>query len=261
MKNMRSFKNEYKKYLEDYLLKWGNDDVLFEAYHSLVKLLDESTAQASDLLNIHNLALKDVLNIKHNNDMVQWIYIERATEFLTQILIATDDIILSLKERIERDALTGFYNRLGAKRILSKLWSEAHMLDTPLTVAMLDLDNFKEVNDCYGHAVGDDLLKEKSRIIRESLREGDEVIRYGGEEFVIVLPKTNKSEAKIPLERIRKRIENKKFIDAGIKVTVSIGVSGYPDDSISNVEELIKLADSALYEAKKNGKNKIVLYH
>ncbi|MDI3548779.1 MAG: two-component system, cell cycle response regulator, partial [Halanaerobiales bacterium] len=201
-----------------------------------------------------------VLNIRQDNDMVQWIYIERATEFLAQILIATDALLLSLKERVERDVLTGLYNRLAVKRILSKLWSNAHVTNTPLAVAMLDLDNFKEVNDKYGHVVGDELLKKVSYIIKKSLREGDVAIRYGGEEFVIILPKTDSGGAKIPLERIRKRIEDETFTDTGIKSTVSIGVSVYPDDCPLNMEELIKYADAALYEAKARGKNRIIFY-
>jgi len=260
MENLRYFVIEYKNYLEDYLLKGGNDDVLFEAYQKLLNLLDESSAQAANLLDIHNRVLKDVLNIRQDNDVVQWIYIERATEFLAQILIATDALLLSLKEEVERDVLTGLYNRLAINGILSKLWSDGHMTDTPLTVAMLDLDNFKEVNDRYGHVVGDELLKEVSYIIKKSLREEDVAIRYGGEEFVIILPKTDSSGAKIPLERIRKRIEDETFTDAGIKTTVSIGVSVYPDDRPLNMEELIKYADAALYEAKTRGKNRILFY-
>jgi len=142
----------------------------------------------------------------------------------------------------------GLYNRFAIKRMLSKLWSNAHMTDKPLTVAMLDLDNFKEVNDRYGHGIGDELLKKVSYVIKKSLREGDVAIRYGGEEFVIILPKTDSSGAKIPFERISKRIEDGTFTDAGIKTTVSIGVSVYPDDHPLNIEELIKYTDAALYE-------------
>lgn len=94
MKNLKSFVMEYKNYLSEYLLKGGQDEVLFEAYQRLIKLLDESSAQAANILDIHNQVLKDVLNIKQDNDVVQWIYIERATEFLAQILIATDALLL-----------------------------------------------------------------------------------------------------------------------------------------------------------------------
>jgi len=181
LKDLKCFVVEYKNYLSRFILRGGQDDVLFEAYQNLIKLLDESSAQAGNLLDIHNQVLKDVLNIRNDNDMVQWIYIERATEFLAQILIATDALLLSLKENVERDPLTGLYNRLAIEKTLSKLWANAQASKTPLTVAMLDLDNFKDVNDCYGHMVGDELLKEISSIIRKSLRDGDVVMRYGGD--------------------------------------------------------------------------------
>ncbi|MBO8127568.1 MAG: GGDEF domain-containing protein, partial [Firmicutes bacterium] len=202
----------------------------------------------------------DVLNIRNDNDMVQWIYIERATEFLAQILIATDALLLSLKESVERDPLTGLYNRLALERMLSKLWVNAQTSKTPITVAMLDLDNFKDVNDGYGHMVGDELLKEISFIIRKSLRDGDVVMRYGGEEFIILLPGTDSSGAKKPLERIRKRIEDEAFTEARIKTSVSIGAAAYPDDRPLSMDEIIEYADAALYKAKARGKNRLVFY-
>jgi diguanylate cyclase (GGDEF)-like protein len=260
LKDLRCFVGEYKKYLSRFILRGGQDDVLFEAYQNLIKLLDESSAQAANLLDIHNQVLKDVLNIRNDNDMVQWIYIERATEFLAQILIATDALLLSLKESVERDPLTGLYNRLAIEKTLSKLWANAQTTKTPLTVAMLDLDNFKDINDGYGHIVGDELLKEISSIIKKSLRDGDVVMRYGGEEFIILLPETDGSGAKKPLERIRKRIEDGVFTEAKIKVTASIGAAVYPDNRPLSMEEIIEFADAAMYEAKARGKNRLIFY-
>lgn len=260
MKNLKSFVMEYKNYLSEYLLKGGQDEVLFEAYQRLIKLLDESSAQAANILDIHNQVLKDVLNIKQDNDMVQWIYIERATEFLAQILIATDALLLTLKESVERDPLTGLYNRLAIDRILSKLWSNASMTKTPLTVAMLDIDNFKDINDRYGHVIGDELLKEVSTVIKTCLRDKDVVMRYGGEEFLILLPETESSEAKKPLERVRKRIEEGVYTEARIKITASIGAAVYPDDRPLSMEEIVEFADAAMYAAKAKGKNKLVFY-
>lgn len=260
MDNLELFQAKYREYLSRYLLKGGEDEILFEAYQTLITLLDDSSAQAANILDIHNRILKDVLNIRSDIDMVQWIYIERATEFLTQILIATDALLLSLKENIEKDPLTGFYNRLALDRILSKMWSYATSHNSPLTVAMLDLDNFKRVNDDYGHLVGDELLEEVCLKIKRSLRDGDEIIRYGGEEFLVLLPETNSERAIIPLERIRKQIESDTFTSIHIKITISIGLCAYPDDRPLNYEELIKFADIALYEAKARGKNQIVPY-
>lgn len=226
----------------------------------MIKLLDESSAQAANLLDIHNQVLKDVLNIRNDNDMVQWIYIERATEFLAQILIAADVLLLNLKESVERDPLTGLYNRLALKKMLPKLWTNAQTSKTPIVVAMLDLDNFKDVNDGYGHMVGDEFLREISSIIKKNLRDGDVVMRYGGEEFIILLPETDGNGAKKPLERIRKRIEDEAFTEARIKITASIGAAAYPDDRPLSVDEIIEFADAAMYEAKARGKNRLVFY-
>ncbi|MDN5331187.1 MAG: two-component system, cell cycle response regulator [Tepidanaerobacteraceae bacterium] len=260
LKGIKLFVEEYKNYLSKYILRGGQDDVLFEAYQNLVKLLDESSAQAANLLDIHNQVLKDVLNIRNDNDMVQWIYIERATEFLTQILIATDALLLSLKENVERDPLTGLYNRLAIEKTLSKMWLSAQETKTPLTLAMIDLDNFKEVNDTYGHMVGDELLQEISSVIRKSLRDGDIVMRFGGEEFIVLLPKTDGEGAKKPLERIRKRIEEGVFTEKKIKITASIGAAVYPDDRPLSENEFIEFADAAMYGAKAQGKNRLVFY-
>lgn len=237
----------------------GQDDVLFEDYQNLIKLLDESSAQVANLLDIHNQVLKDVLNIRNDNDMVQWIYIERTTEFLAQILIATDVILLNLKESVERDSLTGLYNRLTLERMLPKLWTNAQTSKTPIMVAILDLDNFKDVNDDYGHMVGNELLREISSIIKKNLRDGDVVMMYGGEELIILLPETDGNGAKKPLERIRKRIEDGVFTEAKIKVTASIGAAAYPDNRPLSVDEIIEFVD-AMYEAKARGKNRLVFY-
>ncbi|HBT50020.1 MAG: Diguanylate cyclase/phosphodiesterase domain 1 (GGDEF) [Caldanaerobacter subterraneus] len=260
MTNLKGFMMEYKNYLSEYILKGGQGEILFEAYQHLIKLLDDSSAQAANILDIHNQVLKDVLNIKQDNDMVQWIYIERATEFLAQILIATDALLLSLKESVERDPLTGLYNRLAIDRILSKVWLNTNMTKTPLTVAMLDLDDFKHVNDKYGHLIGDELLKEVSTVIKACLRDKDVVMRYGGEEFLILLPETEIEGAKKALERVRKKIEEGIFTEAKIKATASIGAAVYPDDRPLSMEEIVKFADAALYAAKTKGKNRLVFY-
>jgi len=260
LKDIELFVAEYKNYLSKYILRGGQDDVLFEAYQNLIKLLDESTAQAANLLDIHNQVLKDVLNIRNDNDMVQWIYIERATEFLAQILIATDALLLSLRECVEKDPLTGLYNRLAIEKTLSRIWINAQESKTPFTLAMIDIDNFKDVNDCYGHMVGDELLQEISGVIRKSLRDGDVVMRFGGEEFIVLLPKTDGAGAKKPLERIRKRIEEGVFTENNIKITASIGAAVYPDNRPLRAEELIEFADAAMYKAKAKGKNRLVFY-
>jgi len=260
MVDLGSFIEEYKKYLSEYLLSGGHDKILYEAYQNILKLLDHSFVHSVDILDIHNRVLKEVLKVEQGNTMIQWSYIERASEFLAQILIIKDTLLFTLKEGIERDPLTGLYNRLAFERIATKLWTNANMRGVPLAVAIFDLDNFKYVNDRYGHVIGDEVLKEISAVIKNSLRDGDVVFRYGGEEFLVLLPETDSNGANKALERIRKRVEENVFTKAGIKLTISIGVAVYPDDSPLTMEETIEFADKAMYVAKAKGKNRVVFY-
>ncbi|MCS7233498.1 MAG: GGDEF domain-containing protein [Synergistetes bacterium] len=256
----RGFEEEYQRYLEKYVLEGGDERVLYEAYETLIELLDISNLEATNIVDIHISSLKRLLNLNSDTDCVSWLYIKRATEFLTQILVISDTLVAYLKESAEIDKLTGFYNRIGMEKVLTRAWVTSNKTREPFVLAMLDIDNFKSVNDSYGHPLGDRLLREVSDIIRGSVRSGDAVIRYGGEEFLILLVKTNKERAMVPLERIRKRISESEFTNKKISITVSIGVSSFPDDNPSSLDELIRFADIAMYEAKRRGKNMVLFY-
>ncbi len=159
------------------------------------------------------------------------------------------------------DALTGFYNRGQLEERIKQEIASAKRQKTPLCAIMTDIDFFKKVNDTYGHAAGDLVLKTVSKVIRSQLREYDIAGRYGGEEFAILLPFTKINEAQMVAERLRKSVEEK-VIDISkvnaefgeIKVTISLGVYEFEDD------ELLKYADKALYKAKENGRNQVVIY-
>ena len=164
------------------------------------------------------------------------------------------------------DALTGFYNRRQLEERTKQEIASARRQKTPLCAIMTDIDFFKKVNDTYGHAVGDLVLKTVSKVMRSQLREYDIAGRYGGEEFVILLPFTKIEEAKMVAERLRKSIENK-FIDISkinpdaqekeIHVTISLGVYQLKDGD--KEQDLISNADKALYKAKETGRNKVVI--
>jgi diguanylate cyclase (GGDEF)-like protein len=124
----------------------------------------------------------------------------------------------------------------------------------PLSLIMFDLDHFKQVNDTYGHAIGDYVLQTLTKIARVNLREIDILIRWGGEEFIIIAPDTDLKSATVLAERIRKAVEEFTFDQVG-KITVSFGVTQFKKDDTEDT--IIKKADDAMYEAKRNGRNRV----
>ncbi len=160
------------------------------------------------------------------------------------------------------DALTGLYNRrFGILRVKEE-FSRAIRGNTPISLLMFDIDHFKSVNDTYGHLVGDNVIVSIAKIALASIREGDVLLRYGGEEFLCVLPGANKADASIIAERIRIMVMDSavKNAEQDIKLTISIGAATYPHNDISDSSQLIKLADDAMYAAKETGRNRTVSY-
>ncbi len=153
------------------------------------------------------------------------------------------------------DALTGLYNRRHFHDVLMSEYERARRYNTPFSLVMLDIDHFKRINDTFGHSVGDGVLREVAEILRRSIREIDTASRYGGEEFMIILPSTRKDHAQIVAERMRLMIAQNAFSRLDRNITVSIGISGMPDEKAENDEKLIRCADFALYRAKDLGRN------
>jgi diguanylate cyclase (GGDEF)-like protein len=150
------------------------------------------------------------------------------------------------------DALTGLANRRALEEILAAEISRAQRFAHQLAVVLLDLDRFKEINDSFGHAAGDVMLRAVSRLLTSLARQGDTVARWGGEEFVVVLPETDLAGAQRFAERLRRTIEAHAVGE--MKTSASCGVATMlPED---NVEELLGAADQALYQAKSNGRNR-----
>jgi diguanylate cyclase (GGDEF)-like protein len=153
------------------------------------------------------------------------------------------------------DGLTGVYNRTYALERYDQEIGEAKRYRKKLSVIMFDLDHFKRVNDFYGHQIGDSVLQQVAQIFRYTMRDSDLIGRYGGEEFLIVLPETDCMEAELVAERIRKDVETQEWSDPQLHVTISGGVAEY---SGGNAEQLIRRADSLMYQAKQLGRNRIV---
>ncbi|MFA4844694.1 MAG: GGDEF domain-containing protein [Candidatus Margulisiibacteriota bacterium] len=157
----------------------------------------------------------------------------------------------------QTDALTQLYNRGFGDIALSQAISTAVRYDQPLSLIIFDIDYFKKINDCFGHSVGDKVLFEVATTIKNTLRSADIPFRYGGEEFVVILPDTQISGAKIVAEKIRAAVEALQLNSKGKQITVTIsgGIAILNKDEVS--ENLISRADSALYRAKENGRNQI----
>jgi two-component system cell cycle response regulator len=157
------------------------------------------------------------------------------------------------------DGLTRLYNHRYFQDELARAFEESVRYDRPLSLAIIDIDFFKKVNDTYGHAVGDEVLKRVSNVFRESVRATDLVARYGGEEFAVMMPETELDDAMTFAEKIRSLVESTVAeTQAGpLRVTVSIGVSSAPRTKARSAKELVIHADKALYRAKKNGRNRV----
>jgi diguanylate cyclase (GGDEF)-like protein len=167
-----------------------------------------------------------------------------------------------LRHMSQTDALTGLDNRRHLEERIDEMFEHARRLKEPFACVMCDLDRFKSVNDTYGHQAGDAVLKQFARILRHEAREIDRVGRYGGEEFMLLLPGTVLDAAVTFAERVRKEVEGHTFTFDGTQVcrTASFGVSAWPHPRVGNCDELVRAADDALYVAKETGRNRVVRF-
>jgi diguanylate cyclase (GGDEF)-like protein len=190
------------------------------------------------------------------------IYAALRTKALQDELKQRNKQLIELTKKLElmaiTDPLTGIYNRRHFEKIVKTEFSKAVRYKHPLSCLMIDVDHFKRINDRYGHDAGDSVLREVTELMSSSLREIDVLARWGGEEFIILLPNTMGDNARPVAERILKNISSHKFakLPDNETVTVSIGVA-VTDRDIKNWEKLIKQADDALYRAKARGRNRV----
>lgn len=229
-------------FLRQYLMLRENDRLyrsLQDAYKQLEEKNQEVREQMSRIerTNLELHAVQRVL-IENNQDL--------------------NETKKQLEELVVTDAMTQIPNHRAFQERVRLELSRAIRYRYPITLLMMDVDNFKHYNDTYGHPEGDKVLKMIAVILRDTVREGDFVARYGGEEFVAILPQTNALTGRIVGERIRSNIENHIFEHCNM--TVSIGLAEFDRDEV-DVVDLIKLADDALYRAKNSGKNRIISAH
>ena len=243
-------------------------DVMSIDYHSSCPYFDNSEKFyfcmnldiAKDLYLILNLVCDKKEELERIKD--QTVFIK---SYLTEAAPALEVKLLmnALKESALIDGLTGLYNRKFLEENSKKLIPQALRENINIGVLMLDMDHFKAVNDEYGHDIGDKVLKELARVLNQTLRESDIIIRYGGEEFIILLVGVKTEEDAIAVaNKIGKNVrENEIDVYAGnkLKKTVSLGLSMFPKDS-NSFDSVIKNADIALYEAKNSGRDKVIRF-
>ena len=273
------------KFFEDYLiyifLKDENTGVNVLSYPSdckddkiieIIKNLEEKRLISNDKIlviplitegkNVGFLVAKSTENEIIKKDIE---YLEQLSNQIA-ITINRANVYAEILKHATLDALTGFYNRHQLEERIKQEVANAKRQHAPLCGIMTDIDFFKNVNDSYGHAAGDLVLKTIAKVIRGQLREYDIAGRYGGEEFSILLPFTKINEAQMVAERLRQTVENK-VIDISkvapdseqknIKITLSLGI--YEIKEQDSDEDLMKKADKALYQAKNTGRNKVVV--
>ncbi len=170
------------------------------------------------------------------------------------------EIIAELRSKLRIDAPTGLLNRRAFESDLKKELAGVKRYKYPLSLIMFDLDHFKNINDTCGHRVGDKVLKNVADVLKKGIRETDAAYRYGGEEFMLILPHTSAEEAYGIAERIRNKIAALRFLvkqpETSLTITVSAGLT--EAERTEGIEELVNRVDKALYQAKKEGRNKTV---
>jgi diguanylate cyclase (GGDEF)-like protein len=166
-----------------------------------------------------------------------------------------------IKQVSDTDDLTGLYNMRAFSAILQRAFKQSVRHGHSLSLVMADSDNLKSVNDAHGHDAGNRLLQHLVRCIRDELRGSDVIARFGGDEFVLLLPETNRRGAQELAERIRRSVEGSRFDIRGgdMHITVSLGIASYPEDG-GNLEVILDKADKAMYRAKQRGRNQVVMY-
>jgi diguanylate cyclase (GGDEF)-like protein len=191
--------------------------------------------------------------------------LEARVKSMLRIKVLQDELARAndeLRRMAVTDGLTGLHNRRNVEVLLHDMFEHSVRLHEPLACAMFDLDHFKSVNDTYGHQAGDAVLQQLAGILKASAREIDKVGRYGGEEFIILLPGTVLDAAVTFAERTRQQVESHTFTFEGgsLRRTLSCGVAAFPHPRISHREALVKAADDALYVAKELGRNRVVRF-
>jgi diguanylate cyclase (GGDEF)-like protein len=250
--------NQKEKTLYEKLLNEAGGDLyvklLFYITHQVFEI--EKAKRLWEEIISHKKELSNILNRNVEISVATLDYLTNIKDEIENPKLIGEAFIGKIAEIASNDSLTKLYNR---QYLFIKMKEELRRFNrygVTFSILLIDIDDFKKVNDTYGHQQGDRVLSRLSVLLKETLRDLDICSRYGGEEFIIVLPHTDGNEAKEIAERSRKKVE--KYFTKRLNITISIGISNCPD-SASTIKKLIKVADMALYESKRDGKNRITL--
>ncbi|GAA6133305.1 AAA family ATPase [Oceaniserpentilla sp. 4NH20-0058] len=257
--------------LLNYVQRTGNSLVVHDAqlpFEDLPGLHLDDYIQQNKVRSI--LCLPIMSGCDENIELIGLLYLENnlTSDCFTQARFDTLEIIvmaaagrLELSRKASFDGLTGLFNHEYFQNSLKQEFAASRRAKNNLGLLLIDIDHFKKFNDTWGHQIGDLVLREVSKVIKDCSRSSDLVARYGGEEMVVVLPNTNRSGAMEIAERIRSSIANHSVAHNGeeLKVTISLGVALITPD-VQDKDELIRQADAALYRAKHNGRNQVQIW-
>ncbi len=232
-------------------------------YHDKIGKCAEKISAANDLAELNDVIEEVVretrmvqLNAQRSRDELN--AMKARVDEAEQEIIRLQNELSETSEMVRHDQLTGALNRKGLEETLDRELARARRRQAPICLALLDVDNFKSLNDTYGHQTGDDALVHLARVIRETMRPHDTLARYGGEEFLIILPDTPLADAVSALKRLQRELTKRFFLYRNEKllITFSAGVTAFRAEEPRN--EAIARADAAMYQAKKRGKNRVV---
>ena len=201
----------------------------------------------------------------HTHDINDRKLAEEQLALINQQLSEQLEMVSRLKDQLQeqavRDPLTNLYNRRYLGEVLPRLLLNARRKRTSISVLIVDIDHFKSVNDTYGHQVGDEVLKTIAALLLEAVRGSDVVFRYGGEEFLLLLPGLDEATAVARAEGLRQRVAEMVFPTAGdgLRLTISLGLAVYPQHA-GDMDELLNQADAALYHSKRSGRNRLTAW-
>jgi len=262
-KNLNEAKERLKAMLAGFVDHLATFSASTSDYHDKIGKCAEKISAANDLAE-----LNDVIEEVMRETRIIQLNVQRSRDELSAMKARVDEAeqevarlqneLAETSEMVRHDQLTGALNRKGLEETLDRELARARRRQTPICLALLDVDNFKALNDTYGHQTGDDALIHLARVIRETMRPHDTLARYGGEEFLIILPDTPLPDAVSALKRLQRELTKRFFLHRNEKllITFSAGVTAFRAEEPR--AEAIARADAAMYQAKKSGKNRVV---